>query len=163
MAEALDLPGGITVISNIIPDVATLPDGRLLVAARVFEDVEHVEAAAGYMAIEKARQVGSDPFRPLLVRASLIHRAQFLTKAELPKDTLRSYGEALLATESEPLSHDETIAALVAAELAAAPYAYAIDPTGETVLPLIESDAGRVTKTLLSDGDWVALQNICGG
>ena len=37
--------------------------------------------------------------------------------------------------------------------------------TGETTLPLIEGDPmnGRLTEPLLSDADWLRLQNICGG
>jgi hypothetical protein len=45
------------------------------------------------------------------------------------------------------------------------PYAYALDITGETTLPLIEGDpmADRATAPLLPDSTWLRLQNICGG
>ena len=51
------------------------------------------------------------------------------------------------------------------AEVSSAPYAYALDLTGETTLPLIEADpyAGSATgRQVLRDGDWVRLQGICG-
>ena len=45
------------------------------------------------------------------------------------------------------------------------PYAYARDITGESVLPLVESDprAAEGSVPVLSDADWVRLQGICGG
>jgi hypothetical protein len=43
------------------------------------------------------------------------------------------------------------------------PYAYAVDPTGETVLALIEADPFRSKspQPVLTDGDWISLQAIC--
>jgi hypothetical protein len=40
-----------------------------------------------------------------------------------------------------------------------------LDTTGESVLGLIEADpyAGKVPPPLISDGDWISLQNICEG
>jgi hypothetical protein len=49
--------------------------------------------------------------------------------------------------------------------LRSSPYAYALDITGETVLPLIEADPRRAlgSREVLKDADWVRLQGICGG
>ena len=49
------------------------------------------------------------------------------------------------------------------AQVRSSPYAYALDITGETTLPLIEGDPmyGRLTDPLLSDATWLRLQNIC--
>ena len=49
------------------------------------------------------------------------------------------------------------------AGLSTTPYAYAIDPTGESTIALIEADplAGLVPEPLMPDGDWVSLQDIC--
>ena len=45
------------------------------------------------------------------------------------------------------------------------PLAMAIDPTGDSTQSLIDSDPmqGKLPAVLLNDGDWVALQGICGG
>ena len=50
------------------------------------------------------------------------------------------------------------------AGISSTPFAYAIDPTGETTLPLIEADphAGDA-RPVMTDTDWVALQGICDG
>ncbi|MEM8979098.1 MAG: hypothetical protein AAGD04_06415 [Pseudomonadota bacterium] len=162
LSTRLGTSPGASVFANITPDSLSLPDGRIVLSARVVEDVEQAEAAAGYLLAEAARQAQGDPFEPLLRQASLTARAQFLTKAELPQKTLAAYAESLLTQDARPVATDAMLAAFKEKKLLASPYAYAIDPTGETVLDLLESDAGRVTEPLIQDGQWVALQNICG-
>jgi len=58
---------------------------------------------------------------------------------------------------------DALLAQFEAAGVPSAPYAYALDPSGETVLSLIEADpfSGRTPTPILADGDWIGLQNIC--
>jgi hypothetical protein len=57
------------------------------------------------------------------------------------------------------------LAGFAAWSVRAAPYAYARDISGESTLALIEADpfAGQTPEPLLSDGDWLRLQSICGG
>jgi hypothetical protein len=47
--------------------------------------------------------------------------------------------------------------------VASTPYARAVDPSGESVLRLIEADpfAQEAAPPLLKDGDWISLQAIC--
>jgi hypothetical protein len=49
------------------------------------------------------------------------------------------------------------------AGVASTPYARAVDPSGESVLRLIEADpfAQEAAPPLLKDGDWISLQAIC--
>lgn len=51
-----------------------------------------------------------------------------------------------------------------AAQLPSTPYAYSIDITGETTLSLIEGDPMEDQDVLqvLTDGEWISLQGICG-
>ena len=90
---------------------------------------------------------------------------RLLTTGDLPADTLDTHAEALLTQAQETPDFDSLIPRFEAAQLAASPYAYALDITGETVLPLIEADTIQIkeTRPVLSDSDWVALQGICGG
>lgn len=50
-----------------------------------------------------------------------------------------------------------------AAGIPARPYAFSVDPTGESMLGLIEADELRrdSPRTVLADGDWISLQGIC--
>ena len=78
---------------------------------------------------------------------------------------MSGYGERLVSdTEPPPaLSDDLLLAAFAAARVPSSPYAYSVDPTGETTLGLIEADPFRTTepRAVLSDREWVALQEIC--
>jgi hypothetical protein len=56
------------------------------------------------------------------------------------------------------------IARFAEAGVSSAPYAFARDVSGETVLALVEADPlrGEDRAALLRDEDWLALQNACG-
>jgi hypothetical protein len=56
------------------------------------------------------------------------------------------------------------LARFEAAAVRSTPYAFALDPTGETTLGLIEADPVplAVAAPLMPDADWVSLQGICG-
>jgi hypothetical protein len=51
------------------------------------------------------------------------------------------------------------------ARLSTEAYAYARDVSGESVLTLIEADPmrGQRPEPLISDEDWLSLQNMCAG
>lgn len=88
------------------------------------------------------------------------------TLGALPGDAMRGYGETLL---TQPLPRPDTPAlleALGARGLPSEPYARSIDPTGAAVLPLIDGDPvrrGMAPAELLTDPQWIALQQICAG
>ena len=70
-------------------------------------------------------------------------------------------------TGSDPASmpDEPLLERFAAAGVSSTPYAYALDITGESTLRLIEGDPMRsegARKPVLDDGDWVALQGICG-
>ena len=75
---------------------------------------------------------------------------------------LQGYAEDLLRSRPN-LPATTLIDRFRAAGVATSPYAYATDPTGESVLDLIEADPyrGGSTKPVLADGDWISLQSIC--
>jgi len=62
-----------------------------------------------------------------------------------------------------PGSVTALLARFRAAEVPSSPYAYALDPTGETVLALIEADPWPKgpPRAVLTDEDWLRLQDIC--
>ena len=95
-------------------------------------------------------------------------RASFrlLTTGEISRDVLDRYVEHSLSTDRPRLADDVLLAAFRDAGIASTPYAYAQDVTGETTLGLIEADPmavpGQSTRGIMSDRDWVQLQDICG-
>ena len=63
-----------------------------------------------------------------------------------------------------PLAPDMLLAAMKTLGLSSSAYAYAVDASGETTLPLIEGDPfpKGSEPALLDDAGWLSLQSICG-
>ncbi|SEL79596.1 hypothetical protein LVO79_02860 [Roseivivax marinus] len=153
------LPQGLT-------DTAHLPGGRILLSRSLIEDPEDPDVPAGFVLAEAVRAAQTDPLEDLLRHAGLGASLQLLTTGELPKGALDDYAESLLTgARAEPVAHDTLLAAFSRAELRSEPYAYWLDVTGESTLPLIEADPRRASgsRQVLTDADWVRLQSICGG
>jgi hypothetical protein len=89
-----------------------------------------------------------------------------MTLGTLSREAMQGYGEMLL---SEALPRPDLAAlppAFAERGLSTEPYARSIDPTGAAVLPLIEADPirqGTEPARLLTDEQWLALQQICAG
>ncbi|WP_068119105.1 hypothetical protein [Tropicimonas marinistellae] len=153
------------VLKGGIPDTVSLPGGTILINSRLVEDHESVEVVAGYILAEDARSGSLDPLEPLLESAGLVAVLRLLTTGHLPDNALQSYAETLTASAPAPVAEEALAARFAAAGLSSTPYAYALDVTGEATLGLIEADPmrGEDASTVLEDGDWVALQQICEG
>ena len=88
---------------------------------------------------------------------------QLLTNGQLPASSLAGYGEKLLAAPVPRPDDDALLDYFTRAGISREPYARSLDPTGEATLGLIEADPFRTTepRSVLSDREWVALQEIC--
>ncbi|WP_233516986.1 hypothetical protein [Pseudotabrizicola alkalilacus] len=142
---------------------AHLPGGTILIARRFVEDEGGPEALAGLALMERLRAEAQDPILPVLKHAGLTATFRLLTSGILPDSAVAGYGEVLLQRKGLAVPDDVALARFKAAGLSSAPYAYAIDPSGEATIALIEADplGGLVPEPLMADGDWVSLQDIC--
>lgn len=161
------MPGGgqIVVLTSGVALSQHLPGQIILLNRSIVEDHEDPDVLAGYVLAELVRAKDHDPLERLLQDAGLTTSLRLLTTGHIPPDILDTHAESLLTAPVEPVEDEALIAAFEAAEVHSAPYAYARDITGESVLPLIEADGVQIetTRPVLSDGDWVALQGVCGG
>lgn len=66
-----------------------------------------------------------------------------------------------MTTPPAAVQDEALLAAFRTAQVAAAPYAYARDISGESTIALIEADPGGAAP-VLADSSWVSLQGICG-
>ena len=157
--------GALTVLPAGLTDTLHLPGGMVLLNRALIEDFEAPDVVAAYIVIEKARADQTDPLRLLLEGSGPFASFRLLTTGRLSPDTLDAYAEQLLTTPRPDLSHQAILAALSDSDIRSAPYAYAVDITGESVINLIEADpmAGQQTVPILADQDWVQLQAICEG
>lgn len=140
-----------------------LPGGIVLLNKTFVEDYEDPSVAAGAILAERARTQMLDPLAELLNSGGTPASFRLLTTGQLERKTLDHYVETVLSTPRPPLPDETLLAEFARASISSTPYAYAIDITGETTLGLIEADpmAGRRLEPVLSDADWVRLQNIC--
>lgn len=148
LTHVIDLPGNIVVLGQSQVETAAEP----------------AVLAGAILAATAARSV-SDPLDPILRQAGLMTTLRLLTTGDIPTGILQDHAIALL--HNAPARPGIALLAPVfeAAQVPLTPWAYAIDSTGETVLDLIEADPanGQTPPEVLSDGDWISLQGICGG
>ncbi len=155
-------PATLMVMGDGLEGSLALPGNLILLGRGVIESAPDPETAAGYGLAAAVDAASADPIVPLLQHAGIPATFRLLTTGHLPANALQGYAEELVrrrpALGAEPL-----LARFQSAGVPTSPYAYRVDPTGETVLALIEADPYRGTapKPVLSDADWVSLQSIC--
>lgn len=162
--EARLFPAGNTrlvVVPSAISETAALPGGAILVGHTLVEDFETPEVLAGYLMAADARRTQEDPLMGLLQAAGLRASASLLTTARLPKVALPRMAEWLAAHTPPPVNDTVLLSHMQTVAVDTAPYGYARDISGETTAALIAASAAT-TPPLLSDGEWIALQGICG-
>lgn len=159
-----DEKGALLVLPGGINDTTSLPGGLTLLNRGLVEDHETPDVVAGYILAESERRAETDPLKRVLDHAGSLATLRLLTSGHLPAATLQAYAESLVNAAPAPVSQSELLRRFAAAAVSSTPYAYALDITGEATVGLIEADPMRAggAKPVLDDGDWVALQGICG-
>jgi len=157
--------GKLAVLPGMPRSSLHLPGGTIILSRNVIEDFEEPDVAAGFVLTEMANRTAEDPLHDLLGVVGIRENFRLLTTGDVSDAALDRYAEQLMTRPAEVPETTAHLAQFNTAELRSTPYAYAVDITGETTLALIEGDPmnGRLTEPLLSDADWLRLQNICGG
>ena len=155
--------GQILFVRDGVRTAAHLPGNIILLSRHLVEDQDGPDAAAGFALAEKLRAEMDDPLVPLLRHAGLVATFRLLTSGELPEGSLDGYAETALPAEPAALPDPLLLERFRSAGIASTPFAYAMDPSGETVLGLIEADPFRsaAPPPILPDGEWISLQTIC--
>ncbi|MFD1508389.1 hypothetical protein [Lacimonas salitolerans] len=169
LAARLPGPDGrvpdLQVVRDGVRDALALPGGRILLRARLIEDHDSADVLAGHIIAAQERAALSDPLDRLLRAGGTRTSFRLLTTGMVSDDSLQHHAETLPASPPVVVPDDQLLAAFERAGVRASPYAYAVDATGETTLPLIEADPFAMapdTRVLLDDNDWLRLQSICG-
>lgn len=151
------------VVTSGVAHAGHLPGGIVLLNRTLVEANDEPDVVAGFMLAEAARADAVDPMLALLDHAGLWATAKLLTTGMIDDAVLDSYAEGLLTAPPVQISQARLLARFEAARVRSTPFAFALDPTGESTLPLIEADPVPLAQAepLLSDADWVSLQQIC--
>jgi hypothetical protein len=153
------------VVREGLEGALALPGRRIVLSEALIAVPEGPEVAAGHALAEAMRTEGADPILPLLGHAGTLATLRLLTTGTLPAAAIEGHAETALQAPKAPLADEPLLDRFRAAQVPSSPYAYALDPTGETVLGLIEADPWPKgpPRPLLSDEDWLRLQEICAG
>ena len=154
----------LTVVPSSLNGTLHLPGRRILMGRVLTEEPEDPAVLAGYLLAEATRMAQHDPLQNFLKHAGTIEIFRLLTTGMVANDSLKAFAELTLTAPQHPANQKTLLASFKAAKIHSSPYAYALDTTGEQSLALIESDPfiGSGTPAVLSDADWVRVQNICG-
>ncbi|EKX57056.1 hypothetical protein D516_1955 [Rhodobacter sp. AKP1] len=140
-----------------------LPNRQIIFPRAMVEAADGPEVLAGYALAEQLRARLQDPLIPVLEHAGLAATFRLLATGELPQDSVDGYAAQLLQATPALLTDEALATRFGEAGVSATPYAFAVDPTGESMLGLVEADelGGSEDKPVLTDEDWVSLQGIC--
>ena len=155
-----DTSGRLIIIDRTTVTTAHLPGGTILLNRTLVEDYDTPDVVAGFVLEEATRAAQSDPMYRLLSHAGAMAAARLLTTGDIPEQDLASYAENLMTTRHARVEESALIEAFNTAQVSTTPYAYALDITGSTTLPLIEAESD-LTFAVLPDQIWVGLQGIC--
>ncbi|NCU20608.1 hypothetical protein EOM89_07695 [Candidatus Falkowbacteria bacterium] len=158
--------GQIVVLPEALEGARSLPGRMLVVGRTLIEQHDSADVLAGHVLAADLATADHDPLLKVLRWAGFRASFRLLTTGSLPEGALDGYGAALLKDAALRPADEPLLARFQAVGVPSSPYAWAIDPSGESVLGLIEADpfANRPAPApLVPDGDWVALQGICGG
>ena len=155
-------PATILVMGDGLEGSLALPGELILLGHGVVETAPDAGTIAGHALAAAVEAELNDPIIPLLQHAGVPATLRLLTTGHLPETALQGYAEVLLRRRPG-LPVETLLQRFQAAGVPTSPYAYSLDPTGETVLGLIEADPyrGVKSKPVLGDADWAGLQAIC--
>ncbi|WP_108482588.1 hypothetical protein [Oceaniglobus ichthyenteri] len=154
----------LVVLSRGVSASEHLPGGYILLNRALIEDFEGPAPLAGYILAEDERARHLDPLERMLLDVGAVSAFQLLTTGHMPVETLETYAERLMLRPPSKIDTDDLLERFRLAGVSSTPYGYALDISGEDTLPLIEADpvAPEAQRTVLTDGQWVTLQGICG-
>lgn len=165
-ALAIRLHGAeeIVVVPRSLSWARVLPGGVVVLGRNTLTGPDTPEVAAGAAIAAQVAQHDEVPLHALLRWAGVGAALKLLTTGDLPAEVVRGYGAVLLAEPPQEPETEALLSAFALAGVSSTPYAYARDPSGESVLGLIEADPFKgkpAPQAVLEDAQWLALKDIC--
>jgi len=155
--------GRIVVLPGGMAGAALLPGRTVVVDRALIEDYDGPEEVAGYVLAALARADTEDPMGHLIRLTGPRTAVGLLTRGEVPAEKLSAYAERIFSTPQPEADATALAARFARAGVSLTPYARARDLTGTGVPgPARSGPAAQTDPPILSDGQWVALQSVCG-
>lgn len=156
----------VQVVPGPLNGARRLPGDLYVLGADLLAASPGPEASAGHLVAASLAQQDDQARLQALRHAGLMAALRLMTLGTLPRDAMAGYGAALMAQEGPRPDPAALPPAFAERGLSTEPYARSLDPTGASVMALIEADpirAGTPPARLLTDEQWLALQQICAG
>lgn len=163
-ARLLGPEGRIVVLPATMRGARALPGGIVVIGDDMIAGEPGPQVAAGHVLAADLVASQNDPLFEVLRTAGLSAAVSMLTSGELAASATAGQGTALLLRAAARPDEEALLERMREAGVSSEPYARSLDPSGETVLTLIEADPYRANdapEPLMSDGEWVQLQQIC--
>lgn len=158
-------PGGrIVVLPATIRGARALPGRIVAIGDDMIAGEPGPAVAAGHILAADLSAATRDPLAEVVRTAGLGAAVRMLVSGSLPEAALAGQGAARLLAPAPRPDDEALLDRMRTAGVSSQPYARSLDPSGETVLTLIEADPFRATappEPLVSEGEWVQLQQIC--
>lgn len=167
--QVLGQPADIRVLQGMErARVTGFPGGVYVIDVGLLDIAESAEALAGALLLAEARLRGGDPVRPVLDHIGTVQTLRLLTSGAVPTEALDGYAAAHIRAKADTPEAALLLARFETLGLSARPFADNPEPLDPDAGPLLaalragDPMAGEAPmRALLSDGQWVSLQNIC--
>lgn len=162
----LDAGDVIRVVPGPLGGARRLPGGLYVIGSDLLQTVPGPEVAAAHLVAARLATDDADLRHAAIAHAGVLASLRLMTLGHLSRDGMAGWGAMILQQPVARPPETDLLAALAERQIPAEPYARSIDPTGQTVQPLINGDPFRDTppaRPLLNDEQWLALQQICAG
>lgn len=157
-----DTQAEIIVVADLPQAVVSLPGDLIVLDYAMLQSTDDPAVAAGFILAAQTAAAQTDPLEQLLKQAGLRATFRLLTTGDIPGETLRRLTGDLLQNNRSAPDPERLRAAFAAVQIPQAPYVTAVDARTGTMPDLgVDPLAGQEFPLILSDGDWVSLQNIC--
>jgi hypothetical protein len=152
----------IVVVPELAQGALALPGGIVALDYGVLQLSDDPAVAAGFILAARASVLHMDPLEALLQQAGLGTTFRLLTTGEIPDAILRDNAATLLAGPAATPDAAVLSQTLAAAQIPQGPYLAAADARSGN-MPDLGPDPldGQTAPLILTDSDWVSLQNIC--
>jgi hypothetical protein len=155
-------PLNIVVVPELPHGALAVPGGLIILDARLLQAAEDPAAVAGFVLAARLAISGSDTLEPVLTEAGLATTVGLLTSGDIPREVLQHHADERLAKPAAQPAAADLRRAMQAANLPHGPY-LALARTRLDSPPDLGRDPleGQQIPPLLTDSEWISLQNIC--
>ncbi len=156
-------PGQTVIVPGALTAPILLPGSVIVLPQASVTQTNDPATVAGHMIGAASSVADSDPLARTLEFGGFSATLSLVTSGQLGPDVLQDYAQHATTTPAILAADDVLANDFERARVALAPWAYTLDPSGDSIAPLLDMDwaKGVSPEPLLSDADWVALQNIC--